>query len=57
VTTIAGVSGESGSSDGLGTSARFNAPEGMEFDGAGNLYVVDSLSPVGQASTIAGSGQ
>jgi sugar lactone lactonase YvrE len=61
VSTIAG-SGQ-GSSDGEGTSAMFNTPQGIAVDSARNLYVVDTynhrirkISIFGTVSTIAGSG-
>jgi uncharacterized protein YjiK len=41
VTTLAGTVGMPGSSDGTGAAARFNSPEGVAVDGAGNLYVAD----------------
>ena len=41
VTTIAGA-GWSGSADGTGAAARFNNPEGVASDRAGNLYVADT---------------
>src|SRR3972149_2031468 len=41
VTTIAGYSGVPGLDDGVGSAARFNAPEGIETDGA-FLYVTDT---------------
>jgi sugar lactone lactonase YvrE len=41
VTTIAGIAGQVGSSDGIGTAARFNVPIGLALTG-GNLYIVDS---------------
>jgi sugar lactone lactonase YvrE len=41
VTTIAGMAGMKGSSDGTGTAARFNRPYGITTDGI-NLYVTDS---------------
>jgi len=62
VTTLAGVAGEYGSSDGSGAAARFSAPEGVAVDGAGDLYVADSynntirkVTPSGVVSTLAGS--
>jgi sugar lactone lactonase YvrE len=42
VSTLAGTAGMSGSVDGTGAAARFNQPEGVAADGAGNLYVADS---------------
>lgn len=42
VTTIAGNIGFSGSSNGVGTNATFNAPGSMTVDHYGNLYVVDT---------------
>lgn len=41
VTTIAGMAGKKGSSDGKGAAARFNRPYGITTDGT-NLYVTDS---------------
>ena len=45
VTTIAGQGGEAGYLDGLGPNALFNAPLGVAIDGAGGLYIADSLVP------------
>jgi sugar lactone lactonase YvrE len=41
VTTIAGLAGTLGSADGTNTDARFNRPNGVALDKAGNLFVVD----------------
>ena len=41
VTTIAGAVGVAGSTDGLGSAARFNLPSGMASDGAGNVFLAD----------------
>ena len=43
VTTIAGLSATPGEVDNTtGTSARFNGPRGITYDGSGNLYVTDN---------------
>ncbi len=47
VTTLAGLPGETGSTDGMGSAAGFSDPFGIWGDGAGNLYVAD-----GSNSTI-----
>jgi len=61
VTTMAGLMGVSGTSDGKGASALFNQPMGLTFDGSGNLYVADygnsairMVTPAGMVSTLAG---
>ena len=62
VTTFAG-SGSNGSSDGTGTSASFNWPNGIAIDPVGNVYVADSdglirkITPGGMVTTLAGSMQ
>ncbi len=63
VTTIAGNPGTCGFSNGSGTSALFNVPEGLTYDSSnGNLYVVDSgncairqVTLAGAVTTIAGN--
>jgi sugar lactone lactonase YvrE len=62
VTTLAGLAGSTGSSDGIGSNARFYSPQGVAVDGAGNLYVADmwnstirKVTPHGVVTTLAGS--
>lgn len=63
VTTIAGVAGSAGSTDGVGAVARFNGPLGIALDGAGTLYVADYFNytirkvdiSTGAVTTLAGS--
>lgn len=59
VTTLAGL--PPGFSDGSGTAVRFNSPEGIARDSAGNLYVADwnnrvirKITPAGQVSVFSG---
>jgi sugar lactone lactonase YvrE len=42
LSALAGSPGIAGSTDGIGSAARFNAPVGLAADGEGNLYVGDS---------------
>jgi NHL repeat len=42
VTTIAGLAGSSGAANGTNRAARFNFPQGLDIDAAGNLYVADT---------------
>ena len=60
--TLAGSAGNSGSSDGNGSLARFNQPGGIAVDAAGNLYLADTqnhtirmVTSAGLVTTIAGS--
>ena len=42
VTTLAGLAGVSGSTDGTGSAARFYTPNGVAVDAGGTVYVADS---------------
>ncbi len=62
VSTVAGIAGQIGSSDGVGSSASFNFPHGLAVDGAGNIFVADTINstirriaPDGTVSTLAGA--
>lgn len=44
VTTIAGSAGLSGSTNGVGSAARFNSPAGVAIDSTGIIYVADTLN-------------
>ncbi len=59
---LAGPLGGPGTTDGLGSAARFNTPDGVAVDRLGNLYVVDSINnmirkitPGGLVTTFAGT--
>jgi serine/threonine protein kinase len=61
VTIFAGQAGTSGSQDGAGADARFQAPGGVAVDSAGNVYVADTgnntirkISRAGVVTTLAG---
>jgi hypothetical protein len=62
VTTLAGSAGQTGSSDGTGSMARFNYPSGVAMDGNGNVYVLDTqnqtirkITSGGVVTTIGGT--
>ncbi len=42
VTTVAGTAGTSGTTDGVGATAKFSFPRGITLDGTGNLLIADS---------------
>ena len=44
VTTIAGTPGQTGTTDGKGSVALFNLPQGITLDALGNIYVSDSVN-------------
>jgi sugar lactone lactonase YvrE len=54
VTSIAGSAGSYGNSDGTGSAARFNYPEGIAVDTAGNIFVADTFSHTVRKVTSAG---
>ncbi len=58
---FAGSYYDSGSTDGLGSAARFNSPSGIARDRLGNLFLADTanhvirrITPAGQVTTFAG---
>lgn len=62
VSTLAGLAGTSGLTDGTGNAARFTDPKGVAVDGSGNVYVADAsnhtirkVTPNGVVTTLAGS--
>lgn len=61
VTTLAGVAGALGSSDGTGSAARFRRPTGVARGGDGSIYVADTdnhtirkITSTGMVTTLAG---
>jgi sugar lactone lactonase YvrE len=63
VTTLAGQAGNNSEQDGTGTQARFDEPEGVAADGAGNIWVTDAgagtirriVAATGVVTTFAGN--
>jgi sugar lactone lactonase YvrE len=62
VSTFAGAARSVGSTDGTGSSARFNRPRGIAVDASGNVYVADTgnnvirkITSAGVVSTFAGT--
>ncbi|HEX3626625.1 MAG TPA: NHL repeat-containing protein [Verrucomicrobiae bacterium] len=61
VNIVAGQSGICGSTDGIGSQARFRNPRGIAIDTTGNIYVADTgnntirrITPDGGVTTLAG---
>lgn len=62
VSTFAGSPGNAGSSNGVGSNARFFAPQGLAVDNSGNVYVADTanstirkITSLGSVTTLAGA--
>ena len=60
-TTLAGEAGISGSTNGQGTTAKFNSPYDVAVDSSGNVYVSDKgnhlirkINYSGNVTTLAG---
>jgi hypothetical protein len=56
VTTIAGLAGNPGSSDGTNSQARFNRPGSLAMDAARNIYVADTANDTIRKITPDGTG-
>ena len=54
VTTVAGSAGNAGNTDGTGTAALFNNPNGLVADNSGSLFVADSGNNAVRKVTSAG---
>ena len=61
VSTLAGQAAIPGTTDATGQAARFNSPQGVAVDAAGNVYVADynnnairKVTPAGEVITLAG---
>lgn len=62
VTTLAGLAGASGTTDGTGGAARFHTPTGLAIDAQGTVYVAEwgshtvrKVTPDGVVTTLAGA--
>jgi sugar lactone lactonase YvrE len=60
-TTVAGMAAQSGSANGFGSAATFNAPTGVVVDSSGNVFVADTgnnsmreIFPNGYVGTLSG---
>jgi sugar lactone lactonase YvrE len=61
VSTLAGLPGHAGNTDGNGNDARFWNPQGLAVDDGGNIFVADTgnhtvrkITPMGVVTTLAG---
>ncbi len=61
MTTLTGMTGGNGSANGTRSLARFDQPEGVALDDAGNIYLADyngctirKVTPIGEVTTLAG---
>jgi sugar lactone lactonase YvrE len=55
VTTLAGMAGAGGSTDGIGAAARFSLPQGVTVDPAGHVYVADTGNATVREVTASGA--
>ena len=53
VSTLAGLAGDTGRANGVGTAASFNRPTGVAADTAGNVYVADNHNNLIRAIAVA----
>jgi hypothetical protein len=63
ISPVAGSLGQIGATNAAGSAARFDSPDSVTADGAGNLYIADynnnsirMITPSGAVTTIAGGG-